>query len=495
MNTLPQQRSFEKLDLPDRGSLVGAAQTLSREEDFRTGLRAYEECFDLVTGLPNHVFFRVAIHMMLRQARSHGEEIVLLWVDLTNLRREYSVGGDAAAERLLCMVADSLRPHAEEGEIVCRFSDHCFLLALRRDDRIDARLELIIEDASHRHVRGTEGKPEVAMGYSVFPDDSAKPGELIRFASLAAISAARTRSRIAIPFLPHMNSALLQERLMERDLRSALKENQLSLVYQPQIDLQTGEVIGVETLTRWNHPTRGEVAREQFISVAEQSDLIDEVFSHSLRRLLQDASTWRAAGVVLPSVALNASPANIRHQNFVAIIEAELKRCPLFSSQLDIEVTESLLMEDEDLFRERLSDLRAIGIKVSLDDFGTKYTGFNTLKGLPLNTMKIDKCFVRWVNRSRQAESLCKALVSMATDLNLDTVAEGVEDIEELRILRKIGCRAGQGYLFQRPRPSDGFLAFMQDWPERLRQQPMATAFSELNMNQTVQAESLFGLV
>lgn len=467
----------------------------SIDEDFRIQLQDFGLRYDPVTGLPNQSFFRSELRSMLARASAESLHVALVWIDLTNLRREYSVGGDEAAQRMVSVLADSLRPWMDEGELVCRFSDQCFLLAMRHDEVMDARLDLILESASHRHLRGSEGKPEISTGIAFFPEHANTADELIRFASLAAVSASRTRSRAAVPFHPEMNSTLLLERSLEKDLRMALREDQLTLVYQPQIDLVTGNILGVESLTRWRHPTRDHVSPAQFIAVAEQSDLIDEIFSHSLRRLLIDAAGWREHGIVLPSIAVNASAANVRHEDFVAIVQRELAEHPLVTTQLEIEVTESLLMDDEDLFLDRLKALRSIGVKVSMDDFGTRYTGFNALKGLPLNAMKIDRCFVHGVDRSSQAQSLCRTIVTMAKHLKLATVAEGIEEVGELRVLKKIGCQAGQGYLFQRPVPSDGFLEFMRTWPQRKKEGEFGRAFMDVDVDPFYEVDPLFGVV
>ena len=234
---------------------------------------------------------------MVDQAVLHGGEIALLWVDLLNLRREYSIGGDEAAERLVCAVADGLRPCVDAGELICRFSDRCFLLALKRDEHTARRLNMVIETASQINLRGSEGKPEIAAGVAFFPEHATTAGELIRFASLAAVSATRSRSRAPVLFQSEMNTALLLERDLEKDLRAALRENRLSLVYQPQIDLATGNIIGVEGLTRWNHPTRGPVSPTQFIPVAERSDLIDEIFTHSLTQAASGRGAMAVRGI------------------------------------------------------------------------------------------------------------------------------------------------------------------------------------------------------
>jgi predicted signal transduction protein with EAL and GGDEF domain len=471
---------------------TGAQETI--DEDFRSQLQDFGLQFDPVTGLPNHVSFRASIRKITDKAASTGQEIALLWVDVLNLRREYSIGGDEGAERLVCAVADALRPCVDSGELICRYSERCFLLALKRDERTMPRMNMILEAGSQFHMQGSEGKPEIAAGVAFFPEHATTPGELLRLASLAAVTAGRSRSRVPVLFHPDMNTALMRERDLEKDLRIALRNNQLSLVYQPQIDLVTGNILGVESLTRWHHPSRGPVSPAQFIPVAERSDLIDEIFKHSLRRLLADAAAWRARGVVIPLMAVNASAANVRHESFVEIVKNEIEANPPGFTKLDIEVTESLMMDDENLFVERLRSLRSLGVQVSLDDFGTRYTGFNALKGLPLNTMKIDKCFVHGVDRSHQAQSLCRTIVTMARHLKLGTVAEGIENVGELQIMKKIGCQAGQGYLFLRPVPSEQLLKFLRDWPERKNGPEFAEAFAEVEVDPDYEADPLFGV-
>ncbi|HEX4319736.1 MAG TPA: bifunctional diguanylate cyclase/phosphodiesterase [Acidobacteriaceae bacterium] len=465
------------------------------EQDFRSQLQDFGLQFDSTTGLPNHSSFRASVKSMVDNAVLHGGEIALLWIDLLNLRREYSIGGDEAAERLVCAVADGLRPAIDAGELICRFSDRCFVLALKRDRRTPERLNSIIMAASHIDYCGSEGRPEIAAGAAFFPEHATTTGDLIRFASLAASAATRSRSRTPVVFRPEMNTALMLERDLERDLRAALRENRVTLAYQPQIDLITGNIIGVEGLTRWNHPKRGPVSPSQFIPVAERSDLIDEIFTHSLRRLLADAAQWRAAGLIVPSLAVNASAANVRHEDFVAIVKREMEINPPGPTQIDIEVTESLMMDDETLFGERLRALRSIGVKVSLDDFGTRYTSFNALKGLPLSSMKIDRCFVHGVDRSSQAQSICRSIMSMARHLKLGTVAEGIETAGELRALKKMGCQSGQGYLFQRPIPSERLIEFLLDWPEQKRGPVFADAFLDVDVDPLYEVDPLFGVV
>jgi EAL domain-containing protein (putative c-di-GMP-specific phosphodiesterase class I) len=176
---------------------------------------------------------------------------------------------------------------------------------------------------------------------------------------------------------------------------------------------------------------------------------------------------WRDMGIRLPAITVNASAANVRSEDFVRTVNSIMGQFPIGSAGLELEMTESLAFEDEELFSARMKELKAIGARIAIDDFGTRYTGFNVLKELPLDTMKIDQCFIRGIDRSPGMRSLCQTILAMARQLRLRTVAEGIEEPGELETMREIGSDAGQGYLFQRPVPADEFAEFLREWPER----------------------------
>jgi len=179
---------------------------------------------------------------------------------------------------------------------------------------------------------------------------------------------------------------------------------------------------------------------------------------------------WQNLGVRLPLIAVNASAANVRSDDFVRSVRTIMNEIPPGASEVELEMTESLAFEDEELFTTRMRQLKSIGVRVAIDDFGTRYTGFNVLKQLPLDAMKIDQCFIRGIDHSPGMRSLCETIVAMARQLNLRTVAEGIEEQGELEVMREIGCDAGQGYLFQRPVPAEEFAAFLEEWPQRKRE-------------------------
>ena len=184
---------------------------------------------------------------------------------------------------------------------------------------------------------------------------------------------------------------------------------------------------------------------------------------------LEQMQRWHNLGLRLPLIAVNASAANVRSDEFVRSVRTIMSEISMGATELELEMTESLAFEDEELFTARMRQLKAIGVRIAIDDFGTRYTGFNVLKHLPLDTMKIDQCFIRGIDRSPGMRSLCETIVAMAGQLNLRTVAEGIEEQGELEVMREIGCEAGQGYLFQRPVPAEEFAAFIEEWPSRKR--------------------------
>jgi len=272
-----------------------------------------------------------------------------------------------------------------------------------------------------------------------------------------------------VAFHAGMNSLIMRDHLLEVEMRNGLEQGQFSLVYQPKVDLATGQVLGAEALIRWNHPGWGPVTPTEFIPIAERSDLIHRIFDYSLRAALEQTRRWNGLGLSLPVIAVNASAVNVRRNDFARSVRSILGEIPIAPAQLELEMTESMAFEDEDLFAARVRQLKAIGVCIAIDDFGTRYTGFNVLKRVPLNAMKIDQCFIRGIDRSKDMRALCQTIVAMARQLKLRTVAEGIEERGELEAMRLIGCDAGQGYLFQKPVPAEEFSAFLREWPERMR--------------------------
>jgi diguanylate cyclase (GGDEF)-like protein len=439
------------------------------ENELDRQIQSYSQRFDIQTGLLNHQALQDALAVLLRN-RAAGKEVALIWIDLVNLRREFSLWGWTGAESLARRVAGTLRSVVDADALLGRIGGRSFLVAMeasKHDKAGRKRIQAVVDALTPVRSRGSETRPEVAAGVAFFPVDTESVEDIVRFASLAATRAGHVKSRTVIAFHAGMNSLIVRDHVLEVEMRKALDHGQFTLAYQPKVDLSSGDILGAEALIRWKHPEWGAVTPGEFIPIAERSDLIHRIFDFSLRTALEQMQTWRDMGLYLPVMAVNASAANVRSDDFARSVRTIMGEIPIGTTELELEMTESLAFEDEELFTARMRQLKTIGVRIAIDDFGTRYTGFNVLKQLPLDTMKIDQCFIRGIDRSPGMRSLCETIVAMAHQLKLHTVAEGIEETGELDVMREIGCEAGQGYLFQRPVPGDVFAQFLRDWPER----------------------------
>jgi EAL domain-containing protein (putative c-di-GMP-specific phosphodiesterase class I) len=385
-------------------------------------------------------------------------------------------------EALVVHIADSLRSAVDSDALLGRFGARAFLVAmpaskLDRGDRL--RIQMTVDALEPMRVLGAEIRPTIAAGVAFYPTDANSDEELVRFASLAASRAGGARNASVMTFDSAMNNLLLRDHQLEVEIRKGLDENQFRVYYQPKVDLITGQVLGAEALMRWNHPEWGPVPLSEVIPVAERSNLIHRIFEFGLRTALWDARRWRDRGSALPVISVNVSPANLRRDDFARLLSDIQTENSVAPTKLELEVTESMLLEDEELFIKRLRQVNATGASIAIDDFGTRYTGFNMLRQLPLSSMKIDQCFIQGFDRSQEMQSLCHTIVAMARQLKLQTVAEGIETQGELRVMREIGCEAGQGYLFQRPLPAEEFHQFLTEWPTRKRSCGFADAYQQ----------------
>jgi EAL domain-containing protein (putative c-di-GMP-specific phosphodiesterase class I) len=435
------------------------------DDELRRQMLAYSQRYDIQTGLLNYHTFQASLISLLRDIKP-GQQIALVWIDLMNLRREFSLWGLKGAEALIGLVSGALRSAADANALLGRFSGRCFLVAMPVPEKGDMRrIQLLVDSLQPAQHADSQIKPEVAAGVAFYPTDTKSVEDLVRFASLAANRAGRAKSSAVLSFHAGMNNLIMRDHQLEVEMHKGLDGSQFCTFYQPKVDLNTGQVLGAEALTRWNHPEWGPITPTEFIPIAERSRLIHRIFEFSLRSALTYAQRWRDLGLSLPIISVNASAANVYAENFVRTVRSILAEIPIAPTSLEIEMTESMLFEDENLFTQVIRQLRALGVRIAIDDFGTRYTGFNILKKLPMNTMKIDRCFIHGIDRSEEMRALCQTIVAMARQLRMRTVAEGIEEPGELEVLREIGCEAGQGFLFQRPLPAEAFPAFLREWP------------------------------
>jgi predicted signal transduction protein with EAL and GGDEF domain len=302
---------------------------------------------------------------------------------------------------------------------------------------------------------GQEIHALASIGIAVFPDDGLEPAELLKNADLALYRAkAEGRGRLRF-FEPEMDAQTRARRRLEWELRRALERQELVLHYQPQLDLGTDRLAGVEALVRWQHPERGLVPPGEFIPIAEASGLIRPLGAWVLREACRQAKVWADAGRPL-TVAVNLSPAQLRHPDILEAIDRALTESGLDPGLLELEITETLLMEGgESGMHRHVQALAARGIRLAIDDFGVGYSSLSYLKRLPVHKIKVDRSFVRDIGQDPEDEAVVRAIVTLGHALAKRIVAEGVETEAQMRFLRELGCDVIQGFLFGRPQPSE----------------------------------------
>ena len=296
-----------------------------------------------------------------------------------------------------------------------------------------------------------------SIGVSVYPDDGLDAETLIKNADMAMYQAKEAGRQSYKFFTPAMNVRAIERQFIEEGLRRALEQEELSLHYQPKISLKTGRITGAEALIRWTHPVRGPIPPAQFIPVAEDCGLIVTIGNWVLREACRQARAWIDAGLPLPTVAVNISAMELRRASFVEGVLAALKDTGLEPSCLELELTESVLMQRADATEAIFGKLRARGVHLAIDDFGTGYSSLSYLNKFSMDSLKIDQSFVREITVTPQETTIVEAVISLGRSLRLKVVAEGVETREELAFLRAHQCDQAQGYLFGRPVPAREF--------------------------------------
>ncbi|PNY80259.1 putative bifunctional diguanylate cyclase/phosphodiesterase [Deinococcus koreensis] len=409
--------------------------------------------------------------------RREGSLVGLLHVDFDRFKRLNDLLGHAAGDELLRLSAERLQRAALTGGQAARLgSDEFVLMITHLSDR--ASLEVHAEQVCEAlrqpvQIQGHTFHPGVSAGLSVAPDDSRDAETLLRYAALATEQVKQQWPGRVIAYQPDMNAARVERLQLEQDLRDTLsqggpcpvsgRQTGLGVAYQPQVNLHTQEVCGFEALLRWTHPTRGEISPDIFIAIAEEAGLITQLGHWMLSQVATQITVWRDSGVCIP-VAVNLSAAQLLQDDIVGQIEALLELHGLPPQALILEITESLLMSgapDLDAYG-TLSRLSALGLKVAVDDFGTGYSSLSYLHRLPIHTIKVDRSFVRELPGSLEAAGIAETIIRLGKQLNLKVLAEGIETPGQARMLRDLGCEAGQGYLYAAALDAPQVPAFLQ---------------------------------
>ena len=416
---------------------------------------------DDLTGLPNRALLRERLHQELAHARRNEKQLALLFLDLDRFKSVNDTLGHEGGDQLLCVAADRLRACVRDCDTVARLGGDEFVVLLtsleypQQAAMIAGQILAVL--AQPFQINDTECFVGASIGVSVFPADGVVAGDLLKHADIAMYRAkAAGRGRFMF-FADSMDVEQRERALMEHELRQAIARNQMSVHYQPRIDLCDGRLRGAEALLRWHHPELGHVPPAVFIPLAEDLGLIDEIGSWVMHRACAQFAQWQTAGYAVGTVAVNVSGRQFKTANLAALVQQALDSCGLAPHTLELEVTEGVLIDDIESVIVVLDGLKRIGVSVALDDFGTGYSSMAYLRKLPIDILKIDQSFVRDLADDEGARSIVQAIIAMAHALQKSVVAEGVETLAQATLLRAWGCDEAQGYYFSHPVPANAF--------------------------------------
>jgi diguanylate cyclase (GGDEF)-like protein len=404
---------------------------------------------DSLTDLPNRTLFREKMGEGLNQVATAGGEMAVLYFDLDNFKTVNDRHGHAAGDRLLRWVAARLRENVGEHDTVARLGGDEFAVLQRgpQPQSAEKLARRLVEILGHPPPLENQSiHVGASVGIAIAPDHGLDADELMKCADLALYQAkAKGRGAYQL-FEPEMEEAARSRHALERDLRTALEGGEFHLVFQPQVRLASSELTGFEALLRWNHPVRGLVSPAEFIPIAEETGLIVPIGEWVLRTACATAASWPDV-----TVAVNLSPVQFRSRGLVALVTSALGEAGLAPQRLELEVTETALLDDSEATVEILHQLRALGVRVSLDDFGVGYSSLSYLRKFPFDRIKIDRSFVGTLGESPESVAIVRTIASLGSVLGVETTAEGVETQQQLDFVRECGCTAVQGYYFGKP--------------------------------------------
>ena len=468
-----------------RAALTDEAQTYARDFADRLGVALtaatrdenlyIEGHYDAVTALPNRRFLKERVSEEIARAQREGRQIALMYVDLDEFKTVNDMVGHAGGDEVLEQASRRLRRALREEDVLARFGGDEFVVLLpgitAGVDAAQVADKLIGMLAKPYVIGGNEYHLGASIGISVYPNDGQTVDQLLRNADFAMSRAKANGRRQYVFFEEQMTAQVLSRNSIERELRQALtRNNELMVYYQPQVDLRSGKVTAGEALVRWKHPKRGFVRPDEFIGIAEKSDLIEQLDHYVRKTACAQYRVWEANGVAPGRISINVSSREIKRKNFVEQIETVLRESGMRPFCLELEITESLLVDHSVKVLDALKCLNEKGVRIAIDDFGTGYSSMAYLKRLPFDILKVDRAFVKDIGSADGSDAIINAIISMAHSLGKEVVAEGVETEAQRVFLALKGCEVGQGFLWSPAVSADEFAELSRKWVARPQQ-------------------------
>lgn len=428
---------------------------------------AFQAFHDLLTGLPNRTLFLDRLELSITQATRRQQRLGVMFLDIDRFKLINDTYGHPEGDQLLKEFAQRVRQCLRSGDTLARQGGDEFTVLLPdiscAEDVVTIAKKMLVELKRPFTVAERDFIATVSIGIAVYPEDGKTPEELIRNADIAMYQTKTTGKNGYVEFQPSMNTCHVERISLENDLRQAIKQgDQFELHFQPQISLSLGRVIGFEALIRWNHPTQGLISPDAFIPLAEESGMIVAVSNWVLETGCAQLAELRRKGFVDLKLGINLSPREFERGDLFERITAPLNNHGIPPEAIEIEITESLLMKDAEAIIAKVRQLRRTGMRISIDDFGTRYSSLNYLRRFSISSLKIDQSFVRDIGNGHGSNSIIHAILGIARSFGLHVLAEGVETEAQKQALLSLGCDEMQGYLFSRPLPAaqlDDFLA------------------------------------
>lgn len=429
--------------------------------------------YDSLTGLPNRALLADRMRVAIKYAERQSTRLAVLFVDLDRFKPINDSLGHDIGDQLLKAAAQRMQMSVRSVDTVSRVGGDEFVVLLSQigttEDAARVADKLITELSQPYGVEGHELQVTASVGICIYPDNGTQPNVLLRNAD-ASMYSAKEGGRNRYQFYSEDMTVRAIERLsLEHDLRGAAQRGEIFMVYQPQIELATNRIIGAEVLMRWRHPTQGLIAPARFIPIAEDSGLILVIGEWILVEACRQAQQWCNCGLLDVSISVNVSAIQFRQNDFVRVVEHAINVSGISPDRLELELTESVVMQGIDSTEQKLQELDALGVKVAIDDFGTGYSSLSYLRQFTVDRLKIDQSFVRDLPGNIDAEAIAAAIVAMGLSLGLRIIAEGVETEAQAEFLQSVLCKEGQGYLYARPMEVNEFEAWVAAWEQQIQ--------------------------
>ena len=420
----------------------------------------YQAYHDLLTNLPNRALLRDRLGLAISQAKRDKEMLAVMFLDLDRFKNINDSLGHVVGDELLQQVSTRLKSCVREGDTLARFGGDEFTLLLPKigtgqEDigKIAEKINEVLKDPFV--IDGNELYVSTSIGISIYPRDGTDMDTLIKHADIAMYHVKDTGKNNFKFYSTDMTTPYFQNLSLDTGIRKALDNDEFHLVYQPQINIKTGEIVGVEALLRWDHPEHGPISPAEFIPFAEETGMIVDIGHWVLRNACAELQRWRDAGLPEIRMSINMSARQLVENSIVRYVSSTLKDYCIPGHCLEIEITENTIMSDMDSVIHKLKELSKKGVYIAIDDFGTGYSSLSYLHKLPIHTLKIDRTFIKELDLKNTGKSIINTIVAMVKGLHLNVIAEGVETQQQLDYLQEIDCNEAQGFLFCKPLTAD----------------------------------------